>query len=87
MGRDKEIAMFDTTNSTDSQQRCTILTNGQAVGDASCSGNSIFMDIGYSCDTEGGSLGAPVISESTGLVVGKFLFLLTMILDIESRIC
>jgi hypothetical protein len=65
-GRDKEIAIFDSHLGTD--ERCEIQTRWQE----SCYGrrNTGYYDLSYSCDTEGGSSGSPVISTVTNKVVG-----------------
>ena len=59
-GRPKEIAMFD----DHVNGQCRILRN-HARG---CTGG--VRDISYTCDTEGGSSGSPVISHTTHKVIG-----------------
>lgn len=59
--RDKEIAIFDT--SVDGRCEVKSTTTG------SCRGGGAYNDVYYSCDTEGGSSGAPVLSVDTGKVV------------------
>jgi hypothetical protein len=60
--RDKEFGIFDTENG--SGERCSVKS-----GDGSCKGGGAYDDIRYTCDTEGGSSGSPVMSVETNKVV------------------
>ena len=59
-GRPKEIAMFDDNGGG----RCRIRSNNER----GCTAGE--RDISYTCDTEGGSSGSPVISHTTHKVIG-----------------
>lgn len=63
-GRMKELSVADTQNS-----------GGKCRVDApSVSGNAANSDVGYYCDTEGGSSGSPVIARSSGKAIALHHF-------------
>jgi len=62
-GRDKELAIFSDLNS-----------GNCAVDIAEVGGFLPGIDLGYFCDTEGGSSGAPVLSRVTNKVIGLHHF-------------
>ncbi|MBT2749028.1 MULTISPECIES: serine protease [unclassified Lysobacter] len=63
-GRMKELSVADTQNS-----------GGKCRVDApSVTGNAPNSDVGYYCDTEGGSSGSPVIARSTGKAIALHHF-------------
>jgi V8-like Glu-specific endopeptidase len=61
-GRLKEIAYWKDSAHT---QRCNVSTINQTYG-----GSAAGTQMGYSCDTEGGSSGSPVLDAGTGRVIG-----------------
>ena len=62
--RDKELAISDTS---ELGGLCRIKNNQDA---GSCNrGNNAVFDVSYTCDTEGGSSGSPVVSVETGKVI------------------
>jgi hypothetical protein len=63
--RDKELAIFD-TDSSDPDGRCSV--NSTSTRSCEKYGKTL-KDVSYTCDTEGGSSGAPVISAETGKVI------------------
>jgi len=63
-GRDKELAILD-SSSSDPNGRCNVLSTSHR----NCGKSAEYKDVSYSCDTEGGSSGSPVISKDTGKVV------------------
>lgn len=66
-GRDKSIAMLD-----ENQLRCTVLKLGDHKCNAACTCFADYdgePDVQYTCDTEAGSSGAPVISANTHRVI------------------
>jgi hypothetical protein len=63
--RDKELAIFD-TDSTDPSGRCNV----DSTSTRSCGRfGATFKDVSYTCDTEGGTSGSPIISAETGKVI------------------
>lgn len=60
-GFDKQIAATGT---------CAVLTNGNGPNDRTCPFGASFKDISHNCNSDGGAVGAPVISKMTGKVVG-----------------
>jgi lysyl endopeptidase len=56
-------------NNSAHTQRCTV-----ATANASYSGATFFSQMGYSCDTEGGSSGSPVLEAATGRAIGLHHF-------------
>lgn len=56
-------------NNSAHTSRCTV-----ATANASYSGATLFSQMGYSCDTEGGSSGSPVLEASTGRAIGLHHF-------------
>ena len=62
--RDKEIAIFD-TSLDEADKRCEVKSTMTGY----CRGGGAYNDVYYSCDTEGGTSGSPVISVDTGKVV------------------
>jgi V8-like Glu-specific endopeptidase len=65
-GRLKQIAYWKDSAHT---QRCNVSTVNATYG-----GSATGSQMGYSCDTEGGSSGSPVIDASTGRVIGLHHF-------------
>ena len=66
-GRDKSIALLD-----ENQQHCTILKSADHKCNAACTCFANYEgepDVQYTCDTEAGSSGAPVISADTHRVI------------------
>jgi hypothetical protein len=61
-GRAKEIGLVDTS---ETGGECRV----KAIDDGSCSSGGMYDDVRYSCDTEGGSSGAPVLARSTNKVI------------------
>ena len=62
-GRAKELGIFSTDGS-DPGGLCTVYS----ISEPPCSGSG-FNDVGYYCDTEGGSSGSPVIARSSNKVI------------------
>ena len=65
-GRLKQVAYWKDSSHT---QRCDVSTVNATYG-----GSATGSQVGYSCDTEGGSSGSPVIDASTGRVIGLHHF-------------
>ena len=61
--RDKEIGIFDTSLGPD--ERCEVMSTTAS----DCRGEGAYNDVSYSCDTEGGSSGSPVLSVESGKVI------------------
>jgi hypothetical protein len=62
-GRAKELGIFS-TDSSDPAGVCTVYS----ISEPPCSGSG-YSDVGYFCDTEGGSSGSPVLSTSSNKVI------------------
>ncbi len=62
-GRAKELGIYSTDGS-DAGGLCTVYS----ISEPPCSGSG-YNDVGYSCDTEGGSSGSPVLATSTNKVI------------------
>ena len=60
-GRAKELAIFDTNSA--GNVRCV-----NYMTDKGCE-QSTYLEVGYKCDTESGSSGAPVLSEDSHKVI------------------
>jgi hypothetical protein len=63
-GRAKELAIFSSASSDAADGFCHV----NSVTSPACSGGGYF-DVGYFCDTEGGSSGSPVLSASNHQVI------------------
>jgi hypothetical protein len=63
--RDKELGIFDSA-SNDPNGRCNVESTSSQ---RNCGSDGTFSDVSYTCDTEGGSSGSPVISAQSGKVV------------------
>jgi V8-like Glu-specific endopeptidase len=64
-GGDKVIAIYDDNYGTNSRCQVKSTTSGSCYGKS----RTLYDDIRYSCDTQGGSSGSPVINAATHTVV------------------
>eukprot|EP00640_Fibrocapsa_japonica_P001743 CAMPEP_0113944542 /NCGR_PEP_ID=MMETSP1339-20121228/34488_1 /TAXON_ID=94617 /ORGANISM="Fibrocapsa japonica" /LENGTH=464 /DNA_ID=CAMNT_0000949777 /DNA_START=255 /DNA_END=1646 /DNA_ORIENTATION=+ /assembly_acc=CAM_ASM_000762 len=64
-GRDKQIAWTDSYHSSGN---CTVTAMGSPY--CTASNPSMYKELSYACDTEGGSSGSPVLAADTNKVVG-----------------